>query len=160
MTRNPELIVPIRDRRRRKRILTLKNAQRAGVVTLVLVLALTVVSEVRDRRPINGYGRLLDKQVPVAEAPIQKAPLIVTEGPIADQDHADPMLLTAAAREQYLGVGPTTASVVPTQPEPVAPPALGSEAHVTLVGDANGVAIVKSETPQRGVLGGGIFKQQ
>ena len=161
MTRNPELIVPIRDRRRRKRILTLKNAQRAGIATLVLVLALTVVSEIRDRRPIDGYGRLLDKQVSVPAPQVQKTPQIVTEGPIADQEHADPMLLSAAAREQYLGVTPTTASVVPmATPEPVAPAPVATQGHVTLVGDANGVTIVKSETPQRGQLGGGIFKQQ
>ena len=162
MTRKPDLIVPIHDRRRRKRILTLKNAQHVAIVTIVLFLAFTVISEVRDRRTANGYGRLLEKQVSVPAPQVQRTQEIVTEGTIADQDHADPMLLTAAAREQYLGVTSTanTASVVPVaQPEPVQPvTAIGD--HVTVVGDSSGVTIVKTETQQRGVLGGGIFKQQ
>ena len=161
MTRNPELIVPIRDRRRGKRILTLKNARNVTLVALGLFVALMIVSEVRGPKMHEDYGRLFGEQVAAPAPEVKKSgPEIVTEAPIADADHADPMLLSAAAREQYLGVTPATAFQRPiTETEVPAPPAATVGDHVTLVGDSNGVTVVKSETPQRGVLGGGIFKQ-
>ena len=161
MTRQTELIVPIRDRRRGKRILTLKNLRNVTLVAVALFVALTVVSEVRKPKLEGNYGRLFGEQVAVPTPEVQRTPQIVTEGPIADQDHADPMLLAPAAREQYLGVEPNTASALnPAVPVESAEPTPVVGEHVSVVGDANGVSIVKTDTQQRGVLGGGIFKQQ
>src|SRR4051812_48831467 len=160
MSRHPELIVPIRDRRRRKRILTIKNAQNVTLVAVVLFIALTIVSEVRKPKARDDYGRLFGQQVGAPAPAVQKAPQIVTEGQISDDDHADPLLLSSAAREQYLGVEPNSLQPVAAPVEATSIPAPSTTDHATIVGDANGVTIVKSETQTRGVLGGGIFKQQ
>jgi len=159
MSPKPELVVPIRDRRRGKRILTLKNARNVTGVALGLFVAFLAVSAVRKPKANDDYGRLLGQQIAVPAPDIQKAPQVITEGRISDDDHADPLLLSAAAREQYLGVEPNTTL------QPVAPvvassiPVPTTTDHATIVGDANGVTIVKTETQDRGVLGGGIFKQ-
>ena len=162
MTRNQELIVPIRDRRRGKRILTLKNARNVTLVALALVAGLMVYSEVRGPKTHDDYGRLFNEQVSTPAPEVQRAPQVVTEGQIPDQDHADPMLLSSAAREQYLGVEPNTASLVQTTTpvEAVDGPKPSIGDHVAVVGDANGVAVVQTSTEQRGTLGGGIFKQR
>ena len=160
MNPTSELVVPIRDRRRGKRILTLKNLRNVTIVAAVGFVALMVYSEVTGPKPRDDYGRLFGQQVKAPAPEVQRAPQIVTEGQIPDQDHADPMLLNAAAREQYLGVEPN--SLVPPPAAPavaVAAPARIDATHATIVGDANGVTIVKSETPNRDVLGGGIFKE-
>jgi hypothetical protein len=84
---------------------------------------------------------------------------VITEAPVDDQEHADPMLLSAAAREQYLGATPMTAPALPTTTEAVQPaPSIGPGMHVTIVGDANGVGFAAAPTEPRGTLGGGIFK--
>lgn len=160
---NPDLIVPIRDRRSGKRILTLKNIRNAALITAGLVVTVLVVSEIRKPKATDEYGRLFGQQVAVPAAEAKPAQQIVTEGTIPDQDHADPTLLEPAAREQYLGVNSNTAApVVPTATvEPVAPPSttLTNTKHVSIVGDASGVAISTS-TQQRQTLSGGIFKPQ
>src|SRR5207253_2484366 len=106
MTRNPELVVPIRDRRRRKRILTLKNARNVTLVAGGLIAAVLVVYEVRGPKMHDDYGRLFGQQVSVPAPEVKRQQQIVTEGQISDDDHADPLLLSSAAREQYLGVTP------------------------------------------------------
>lgn len=162
---HPDLIVPIRDRRHGKRILTLKNIRNAALITVGLVVIVLAVAEIRQPKTTEEYGRLFGQQVAVPAPEVKPAQQIVTEGSIPDQDHADPTLLVPAAREQYLGVNPNTAAlVVPTATvEPVAPPVavttLTNAQHVTIVGDANGVAISTS-TQKRETLGGGIFKPQ
>jgi len=156
---HPDLIVPIRDRRRGKRILTLKNVRNAALITIGLIVAFFVVAEIRQPKSKDDYGRLFGQQVAVPAPEVKPTQQIVTEGPIPDQDHADPTLLSAAAREQYLGVTPG-APLAPTSTvePPVQPPAtLANSKHVAIVGDANGVAISTSTQP-RETLGGGIFK--
>jgi hypothetical protein len=157
---NPDLIVPIRDRRRGKRILTLKNVRNAALITAGLVVTFFVVAEIRQPKTKDDYGRLFGQQVAAPTPEVKPTQQIVTEGSIPDQDHADPMLLSAAAREQYLGVTTDTA-LVPTATgttEPVQPrTTLTNSKHVAIVGDANGVAISTS-TQKRETLGGGIFK--
>jgi len=160
MSPSSGLIVPIRDRRRGKRILTLKNVRNVTFVAVAAFIVLMVYSEVRGPKQRDDYGRLFGQQVKAPAPEVQRAPMIVTEGQIPDQDHADPMLLNAAAREQSLGVEPnslTPAPVAPVQSAAVSAPI--DTKNATIVGDANGVTIVKSETQDRGVLGGGIFKE-
>ena len=156
---HPDLIVPIRDRRRGKRILTLKNVRNAALITIGLVVAFLVVAEIRQPKSKDDYGRLFGQQVAVPAPAVKPTQQIVTEGSIPDQDHADPTLLSAAAREQYLGVTPGIPLVPTTTVEPAQPPpaTLTNNKHVAIVGDANGVAISTSTQP-RETLGGGIFK--
>lgn len=165
MKRKPELIVPIRDRRSSRRIFTLKNFAKAGAVLVVLFALLSF----DWHRPMsNDYGRLLSQQVPANEV-AKPAPAVVAESKIDDQTGVDPLLIAPAAREQQLGINVTlpqrTDTIAPapaTTPavtaDVAAPPPSGTRG-VSIVGDANGVSIVKSGAAQRPVLSGGIFKQ-
>jgi hypothetical protein len=160
----PGLIVPIRDRRQRRRILTLKNFRNAFLVALALFAGLTITAHVRNRNaPADEYGRLYGKQIPRAE--IAPKPVeIIHESQIADADAADPMLVQAQARAQLLQAD----SNVPTAPPPLttagamtatpaAKRAAGDE-HVTIVGGPEGVTLVKKST-DRPELGGGFGRQ-
>ena len=99
MRRNrPDLIVPIHDRRQRRRYLTLKNFGWTTLAAGVLFVGISIYSEMRSTGPTN-YGRLVAKEMPhVEQRPVE----VVTETPTVDQEqtHADPMLVQAAAREQ------------------------------------------------------------
>jgi hypothetical protein len=158
-----QLVLPIRDRRSRRRILTLKNFAKAGAVLVVIFILLSFDW---NRPDAKDYGRLLARQVTPVE-PAKTAP-VIREAEVQDQTAADPLLIAPAAREQELGVNvtlpPRTQTVAPAavattyQPEVAAPSASGTKG-VVIVGDANGVAIVKSQAAPRPVLSGGIFKQ-
>jgi len=152
----PGLIVPIRDRRAHKRILTLRNVRNALVVIAVLFLAVTIQSDLRH--PKSGeYGRLFSKQVPGQDEIARPRQDVIREAPVPDQTAADPLLLAPAAREQYLGVDGNLS--------PAGEPALRQEppAHsdLAIVSGPNGVTITraKSQPPQQPTLSGGIFRQ-
>ena len=154
MARRPDLIVPIRDRRARKRILTLKNFGWAALAGILVFVGLTIESSVRKPKGDGDYGRLFGKQVQVPA--LAKAPLdVVKEAPVPDQTAADPTLLGAAARAQILEAQPLT----PPVPPPVSVPAPVLGADVSIVGDANGVKLTRTDTAARPKLSGGIFKQ-
>jgi hypothetical protein len=167
MKRKPELIVPIRDRRSRRRIFTLKNFAKAALVAVIVFVLLSF----DWHRPMSrDYGRLFAHQVAPVETAKPQTPVVV-EGKVEDQTSIDPLLIAPAAREQALGVNINlppreTATIAPASIaapiaptiEPEAPRATGTRG-VVIVGDANGVAIVKSTPAQPPVLSGGIFKQ-
>jgi hypothetical protein len=154
MARRPDLIVPIRDRRARKRILTLKNFGWAALAGVLVFVGLTIESSVRKPKSDGDYGRLFGKQVQVpvlAKAP----PDVVKEAPVPDQTAADPMLVGAAARAQILEAQPLT----PPVPPPLSVPAPVLGADVSIVGDASGVTITRTDSAARPKLSGGIFKK-
>jgi hypothetical protein len=154
MARRPDLIVPIRDRRARKRILTLKNFGWAALAGVLVFVGLTIESSVRKPKSDGDYGRLFGKQVQVPA--ITKAPPdVVKEAPVPDQTAADPTLVGAAARAQILEAQPLT----PPVPPPVSVPAPVLGADVSIVGDANGVTITRTDSVARPKLSGGIFKK-
>ena len=161
MKTRPDLIVPIRDRRRRKRVLTLKNFGYAAIAIVVVFAALTIQSDLRHTKG-DGYGRLLGKQVSGQPDVVPQKVDIVREAPIPDQTSADPLLIAPAAREQYLGINssnmpqpqPVVSSSVMT-PQPV-PTAQGA---VQIVGGPGGVTITKGQPTPRPTLSGGIFRQ-
>jgi hypothetical protein len=146
MRRRPDLIVPVRDRRRSRRVVT---ARRLGIATIALLLAfaaITIRSELRRTHP-GEFGRLQSRVLESAEEPVE----IVTEAPpppVADQTVADPMLIAPMAREQWLGAETTTPAVV-------LPPQRSGESTVTIAGDADGVVIVRDPS-RRGRLAGGF----
>lgn len=175
--RKPLLIVPIRDRRQRRRLLTIRNCAITMLSLAVLVATVSVVSESR-RGAAGDYGRLFGSQVPAPTSTAERRIDVITEGPVSDQASSDPMLIAPAARAQLLLAN----SNVPPPPTPTAPPApvqvqttaplpllvpapvLGSalDHGATIVGDGNGVTVVKApetSTDPRPVLTGGIFKQ-
>ena len=152
-----ELIVPVRDRRQRRRILTLKNLRNAALVVLGLFAGLTVLANLRGRNaPKDDYGRLYGHQIQTPDIK-PKQPEVVTEA-VNDQDHADPTLIRNQVRAQLLQAD----SNVPTEtaPTPVAaastmtPPVTGQE-RVAIVGGPEGVQLVRKNS-ERPVLGGGF----
>jgi hypothetical protein len=155
----PGLIIPIRDRRQRRRILTLKNFRNALLLLLAIFVGITIEANLRNPKTTDDYGRLYGRQIPSTS--VTKPEIIHEAPPIADQNAADPMLVAPQARAQLLLadsniVPPTTttpASVA--QPAPVAPTA---GERVTLVGGPEGVSIAR-EKVERPVLGGGFGKQ-
>lgn len=163
--RKPLLIVPIRDRRQHRRILTIRNCAISMLSVATVFAAISIYNE-RYHGTAEEYGRLFGKQVTVPNDGIARKTDVIKEGPVSDQRAPDPMLVAPAAREQILMANTNVAATSAT-PVIVAPPApaIGDvRGHgTTIVGDGNGVTIVKppsTSTAPRPVLSGGIFKQQ
>jgi hypothetical protein len=165
--RKPLLIVPIRDRRQSRRVLTVKNCAITMLSVAVIFASISVYNEAR-RGPAGEYGRLFGKQVSVPNDDVKRNVDVIHEGDVTDQSSPDPMLVAPAAREQILmaNTNVPTATVAP-QPVPVAvTPTAAADVRghgTTIVGDGNGVTVVKAQstsTAPRPVLAGGIFKQQ
>jgi hypothetical protein len=163
--RQPLLIVPIRDRRQRRRILTIRNCAVSMLSVAVIVAAISIISGMQHG-PADDYGRLFGKQTSQANTGIERKLDVIKEGPVGDQVNADPMLTAPAAREQVLMANtnaPAPAPVMATTIVPAAVPVTAPpNAHGTsIVGDGTTVAVVraKGSAPQP-VLAGGIFKQQ
>ncbi|MEO8035902.1 MAG: hypothetical protein ABI837_15805 [Acidobacteriota bacterium] len=176
----PDLIVPIRDRRKSRRVITVRNL---GIVTVVFILVfvgITIWSERGRHGSSDDYGRLFGTQVKATPPPAPRPQPIVREGQVSDVTAADPMLIVPAARAQIFGVGiqppaPTATSASPypssasnsttttmtvttsaTLQEMRRPPKPGE--HVAIVGGTEGVSVARTAT-DRPVLSGGIFKQ-
>ncbi|HYS53316.1 MAG TPA: hypothetical protein VER58_06080 [Thermoanaerobaculia bacterium] len=162
MKQRPDLIVPIRDRRRRKRILTLKNFRYVAIAMAVLFVALTIQSDLRHHKA-DGYGRLFDKQVSGQPAVVPQKVDVVHEAPVPDQTAADALLIAPAAREQYLGIDSTNMPRPVTKVDPalsrIAPAGEPAPHNVTIVGGPEGVTITQANTTPRPTLSGGIFRQ-
>lgn len=159
MSRRPDLIIPIRDRRQRRRILTLKNFYKAAIVAIVLFAGLTIYFDVRQPHSSSDYGRLFGRQVSGQVPQVTKPPVdVVKEAPVPDQTAADPLLVAAQAREQYLG-NPTLTPVPVVVNAITPPPPATSTDGIAVVGGPNGVTIVKGKTNTKPTLQGGIFKQ-
>jgi hypothetical protein len=151
MGRRADLIVPIRDRRQRKRYLTLKNFAWACSIAFVLFVIISIRSEMRGTGP-EYYGRLYERELPQVE---QQRPVEVVReaAPVPEQTHADPTLTEAYAREQWLRDTATTA--VPTTTVAVQPRVASADSKVAIVGGTDGVAIVQLER-RKPVLAGGF----
>lgn len=156
MSRRPDLIVPIRDRRQRKRYLTLKNF---GIVVLVMVvafIAISIRSEMRGLKP-GDYGRLFRSEVPASVEP-RPMEVVREELPtVDDRTHADPLLVEPMVRAQWLVDDATATATTATVP-PVAAASVRGEADVAIVGGAEGVTVVQREK-RRPVLSGGFGRE-
>jgi hypothetical protein len=163
MPRNPLLIVPVRDRRQRRRILTIKNCAMTMLGIAVVFASISIDSEAR--RGKNGdYGRLFGSQVGTPARDVSRNVEVVHEGSVDDQSAPDPMLVAPAGREQLLmaksNVDPVPSSE--TSPAPIGVRTNTKAHETTIAGDGNGIVITKpaSTTAAHPVLSGGIFKQQ
>ena len=147
------------DRRRRKRIVTLKNFRNAAIVALALFVVFAIRSEMRGKSQ-GDYGRIVSRELPPPPEP--KPMEVVTETPeVRDETSADPMLLQPAARAQFLG-DTTLQPLQPTlQPQPVVPQSQSAtrNGRVVIVGGTEGVSIVEDQRPQTPKLGGGFGRQ-
>jgi hypothetical protein len=144
------------DRRKHRRIVTLRNF---GWLTVAMLIAFIGLSF--DRRVNSeGFGRIMEKQI-APNDDVRARPQVVTEAPpVPDQTAADPLLLAPAAREQaYLSTEPVQrAPIAAAQIAPVDTSANGGS--VSIVGDSGGVVIIRNgESANRPLLAGGIFKQ-
>jgi hypothetical protein len=144
----------IPERRRHRRIFTIRNFVRLLLLGVVFLAGLSVEVTMRDHS--GDYGRLVNKEIP-QNKDIQPRPQPVVEAPpkpVADQSAADPLLLDSAAREQEFL---STASITPQPPSVTT---VGTGNAVSVQGDPSGITIVRSkDVPKRPVLAGGIFKQ-
>lgn len=151
-----ELIVPIRDRRQHRRILTLKNFASTLLVMIVLLVGITVAAALRHPNMTDDFGRLYGRQLPSATSVPKKPEIVYEAAPIADANSADPMLVAPAAREQIL-LGSNAQRPAPAVAS-MTPPAPSSSARMTIVGGPEGVSIVRQNEMQP-VLGGGFMRQ-
>jgi hypothetical protein len=157
-----DLIVPIRDRRAHKRILTLKNGGKALLALLVVFIGLTIFANMHHARP-GEFGRLFSRRIAEPEVTSTRHVEVVTEAaPIADQTSVDPLLIAPSAREQTYGINqppsPSAAVAAPHATAAAAIPATGD--HVAIVGDERGVSVVRSNQPSGPKLSGGFGKPQ
>ena len=144
--RKPDLIVPVRDRRQRRRILTLKNFARVAVVLVIFLAGIIVEANLRRPGPSSSYGRLFGKQVS-GQSAVQPRKVEIVTPAIEDQKAADPLLVDAQRREQYLGsVDPALSGM---------PPAAGEPAPRD-----TGIVITRGNPEaSQPLLSGGIFRQ-
>lgn len=160
MRQRPDLlIVPIRDRRQGRRILTLRNLGIAALTVFVLFIAITLLSE-RGRGPSAGdYGRLYRHELPPAPQPAAPLPIVNEANPVNDHASADPLLSAPAERAQWIEPAPS-ASIEPiaTAPPVTLAPRAGN-ARVAIVGGPAGVAAVEQKPQPQKQLKGGIFRQ-
>lgn len=162
MRSRPDLIVPIHDRRKRKRYLTLKNSAIVFGVLLVAFTLISIRSEMRN--PDEGqYGRIVAREITqkVERKPVET---VTEQTPaVADASHADPMLVAPAAREQWLLGDPqepaaVTMTALPTAGTRAETAVATGETRVAIVGGTEGVTIVQ-QTRRQPVLAGGFGRQ-
>jgi hypothetical protein len=153
LRRRPDLIVPIRDRRQRKRYLTLKNFGWSMLALALLFLAITIRSELRGRTP-GEFGRLFQREI--ATDLEQKPVEVVREAPapVDDATHPDPLLVEPAARAQWLQDDTATTGTLVPPPAPM--PVRSSASEVSIVGGPDGVTVVRKEARPKPVLSGGF----
>jgi hypothetical protein len=156
MNRKRDLIVPVKDRRQRKRYLTLKNFGWATLVFVILFVGISIRSELRGTTA--DYGRLFQREIDVQV--VQKPVEVVREQapePVPDQTHADPMLLEPMAREQWLYGDPLAPQTAQQQHPPARAEAsvAAGQTRVAIVGGTEGVTVVQRER-RKPVLSGGF----
>ena len=156
--RRPDLIVPIHDRRQRKRYLTLKNFGLFTVVSVAAFAAITIRSEMRGMQPGGGYGRLFERIVGPHVEPKPMEVVHEAPPPVDDQTHPDPLLVEPAARAQWLQDDSSTATTATTVVPATTADVRGGQAEVAIVGGPTGVSVVRKERP-RPVLSGGFGRR-
>jgi hypothetical protein len=153
--------VPYPDRRQRKRIMTLRNFRNFALIVLALFAVMSIASELRNPGD-NDFGRLYSREVAkvpdTTPKPIESA--VVPAEPVDDAVSADPFLLEAAAREQYLGVTELTPPPVTPAPSEAPAPLPKEHARIEITGDGSGVVIVQKDNVNAPVLGGGFMRGQ
>ena len=149
------------ERRKRFRIMTLKNLGYALIAALVVLAAANVISEMRPARH-GEFGRLELSERQQAVTPKYR-PMVVHEGEVPD--------VTPSGGAVALNVeeAPGTAPSFALLPEPAREPAgriagatlstATGRSRVTITGGADGVRVETTSTNAAPKLSGGIFRQ-
>ena len=153
------MVVPVRDRRQRRRILTLKNFWKFALVIIAIFAGITIEANLRHSKTTD-YGRLYGNRVQQTST-VSRKQEIVQEGQINDATAADPTLIGAQARAQILtgeADKPLT-QTVPAAPGSIPPtPVQDSAGRYIITGGPEGVTLVQKNNAKP-VLGGGFGKQ-
>jgi hypothetical protein len=155
-SRAPLLIVPIRDRRQGRRILTIRNCAITMLAVAVVIASISIYSQRR-----RGEGRELFRTETPAANGVARNDDIISEGDAIDQNPPAPMLAAPAAREYVPLPAPAPATRI-TKITP-APPVVIEGHGTAIVGDGEAVKVIKApatSTAPPPPLSGGIFKQQ
>jgi len=146
------------ERRKRFRIMTLKNLGFALIALLVLLAAANVISEMRPARH-GDYGRLVLRERPKEVTP-KYAPMVVHEAEVPD--------VTPYGGAVSLDVEEAPGMAV-VSPAPPLKPARADVAsvmrgattgsRVTITGGADGVRVETAAKNAAPKLSGGIFRQ-
>ena len=154
LRRRPDLIVPIRDRRQRRRFLTLKNFGWTTLAGVLIFIGISIRSEMRGPTP-HGYGGLFDRAV---DTEVVRKPVDVVQEaePVADANAADPLLVAPAARAQVMKDEVVATATV--APAPTAAAVTKGSGDVTIVGGPKGLTVVRKER-RKPVLTGGFGRQ-
>lgn len=102
--------MPLQERRRSRRIVTLRNATLAFAIALGVFIAISIYSELRPSRTAMNGGRLSTTRTVPVELPTTRVEQVPEEIIATDETAADPMLTDTLDEEQLLGVEevPTT----------------------------------------------------
>ena len=137
------------ERRKHRRIVTLKNFARLIVVALVALAAMNVVSELRAPRG-NDYGRIvrheIDRASPALSTPAPTLPVVREGGADALVRPHDEVVLTEPASPEP----PRLDAAAWQAGAPAAPP---DASRVSIVGDESGVSVVAGRHKLRGGFG-------
>lgn len=156
-----ELIVPVRDRRQRRRILTLRNFAIAAAVGVAVLVGITIEANLRNPKT-EDYGRLYGNRIAQQVPPVERKADIIQEGTINDQVAADPTLVAAQARAQILtGEADAPLTTTATATSALQPPAMlghDNAGRLVVVGGPEGVTLVQQHNAKP-VLGGGFGRQ-
>ena len=139
------------ERRKRFRIMTLKNLGYALIAFLVVLAAVNVISEMRPARH-GDYGRLVLRERPKEVTP-KYAPMVVHEAEVPD--------VTPSGGAVSLNV-PGDAAAPPVllqEPTRATLSSTTARSRVTITGGADGVRVEMAATNAAPKLTGGIFRQ-
>ncbi len=152
------MAVPIRDRRHRKRIVTLKNFRNVLLVAVAIFAVISIRSELRAPRT-GDFGRILSREVAGNDVQVKQREVVIEAPPVNDAVSADPLSLQGAAREQFLQAEPpqpvTMTSAAATQ---TAELRRSQHTRIQIVGDSSGVEVVQADRAKP-VLGGGFGRK-
>jgi|GEM_PF-3335201 len=129
------------ERRKHRRIITLKNSAVAIFVALAALAAINIASEVRAPRG-NIYGRIAPPPPPPPRTATH-APDV----PVVSESEAPPTTVIPSESEGPASVGGTML-LPPSNPATVQPS--NPSTKIAIVGDSSGVAIVSSKHRLRG----------
>ena len=105
---SPETAAPVRDRRKRKRLVTKRTVGITIALVLAVFLAISIYFEIRAPKSGAGsFGRLYSQRTNTPELPERAPYTVIPEQEVSGgQTGADPMLIDGMRREKFLGVEP------------------------------------------------------